>query len=129
MSPEKNPPVKPCTVTLPWPPAGLSPNARLHWAALASFKKQYRAECARQALAQGLRRITAERLVVAMVFNPPSRRRIDLDNCIARMKAGIDGLADVLGVDDSKWRMSFELSGQVAGTVVVSITNPQDSAA
>ncbi|HSV73521.1 MAG TPA: hypothetical protein VLH79_07160 [Chthonomonadales bacterium] len=34
------------TIVLPWPPTGLSPNARNHWAKLAKLKKQYREACA-----------------------------------------------------------------------------------
>lgn len=85
-------------ITLPWPPTALSPNQRLHWATLAKAKKNYRHACAYQAVAQGARRIQAEKIKVHFIFHKPSRRAMDLDNCIARMKSGIDGLADVLGV-------------------------------
>lgn len=108
-------------LVMPWPPADLSPNARIHWAALARAKKKFREECGWQAKAQGAWPIKADRIAVAFTFYPPSRRRIDLDNCIARMKAGIDGIADVVGVDDSKWRMSFEIAPHVGGMVKVTI--------
>lgn len=106
---------------LPWPPTTLSPNARVHWSKLAKAKKAYRQACAYTALEQGARKINAERLHVDIRFHPPSRRRIDPDNCLARMKAGIDGLADVLGVDDSKWKITFSLSEEVGGFVFVKI--------
>lgn len=108
---------------LPWPPSVLSPNARTHWANLAKAKKKYRRECALIATQQGARKINAQHLDVEFVFHPPSKRRIDLDNCIARMKSGIDGIADVIGVDDSKWRMSFELAeSERGGRVRITIT-------
>lgn len=113
------------TIVLPWPPQHLSPNARLHWAALAKAKKSYRAECGWQAKAQGVHALKAPRLKVSFTFFPPSKRRIDIDNCIARMKSGIDGLADVLGVDDSKWEMSFKLEEQVGGMVKVLVQEVQ----
>ncbi len=94
-------------LTLPWPPHDLSPNARVHWAALAKAKKSYRFACAIEATRQGARRIDAPSLDVHFTFYPPTRRRIDLDNCLSRIKSGIDGLVDVLGVDDSKWRPSL----------------------
>jgi crossover junction endodeoxyribonuclease RusA len=109
------------TLVMPWPGPDLSPNARIHWAVLARAKKAYRESCGWQAKAQGARPIKADRLDVAFTFYPPTKRRIDLDNCIARMKAGIDGIADVVGVDDSKWRMSFEIAPQVGGMVKVTI--------
>lgn len=115
------------TLVMPWPPSTLSPNARVHWAALARARKAYREACGWQAKAQGARRLTAERLDVTFTFYPPTKRRVDLDNCIARMKSGIDGIADVLGVDDSRWRMSFVLAppgdrdGDQRGVVKVTI--------
>ena len=106
---------------LPWPPSNLSPNARQHHMAHYAAKKAYRRACAWSARHQGAYRIDANRLAVTMVFVPPSKRRYDPDNCLARMKSGIDGLADVLGVDDSKWRISFELSEEIGGIVRVSV--------
>jgi hypothetical protein len=37
------------------------------------------------------------------------------------MKSGIDGLADVFGVDDSRWRISFEMADEVGGMVRVKV--------
>lgn len=109
------------TLVMPWPASDLSPNARVHWAVLARAKKKYREECGWQARSQGARRMSADRLDVTFTFFPPRRGRLDLDNCIARMKSGIDGIADVLGVDDSRWRMTFEMAEQVGGMVKVTI--------
>jgi crossover junction endodeoxyribonuclease RusA len=106
-------------IILPWPPVDLSPNSRTHHMALHRAKKAYRAECAWQAKLQGARALTVPKLHVSFTFYPPSKRRIDLDNCIARMKSGIDGLADVLGVDDSAWEMSFKFADDVGGLVRV----------
>lgn len=110
------------TVTLPWPPAALSPNSRGHWAQLARARKAYRQACAWQARAQGASRVDAQRLHVNLSFHKPSRRPMDLDNCLSRMKAGLDGLADVLGVDDSRWTISLEFAPTVGGMVVVQVS-------
>lgn len=109
------------TITLPWPPAALSPNSRLHWARLAKAKKAYREACYWQAVEQGVRKMDAERLHVHFEFHKPSRRAMDMDNALARCKAGIDGLADVLGVDDSKWTMSMAFAETVGGFVRVTV--------
>ena len=109
------------SVTLPWPPKELSPNARLHWARLAKAKKAYRAECALQARIQGVGKIAAQKLHVALVFYPPTRRAFDLDNALARMKSGLDGLAVVLGVDDSRWSLSIAKADAVGGMVKVEV--------
>ena len=108
-------------LTLPWPPSALSPNQRLHWSKLARAKKAYRAECAWQAIAQGAKPITAECLHVSLVFYPPNRRAFDLADMLARMKSGLDGLADVLGVDDKHWSLGIERAGEIGGMVKVEV--------
>lgn len=114
-------PRKPLTgrFVLPWPPKGLSPNARLHWAALSKLKKQYREACRLQVLAQGAQPMEGC-LRVQLEFVPPDRRKRDWDNLVASMKAGLDGLADALQVDDSQFVLSFHVvRDQIAGLVRV----------
>lgn len=110
-------------IVLPWPPKELSPNARLHWTKLAKAKKAYRAACAAQAMAQGLRRMQADKLHLSLTFYPPNRRAFDLDNALARMKSGLDGLADVLGVDDRHWSLSIARAETVGGYVAVEVSH------
>ena len=112
---------KPLQLTLPWPPKELSPNARIHWSKLAKAKKAYRAACAWTATEQGVRRLQAEKLHVSLTFYPPTRRAFDLDNALARMKSGLDGLADVLGVDDKHWTLTISKSDEVGGMVRVEV--------
>lgn len=64
------------------------------------------------ARAHGVGRIDAPELAVCLVFVPPDRRHRDLDNCIASIKAGLDGLADVLGVDDSRWTLRAAIASE-----------------
>lgn len=109
-------------VTLPWPPSSLSPNARQHWAQLSKAKKAYRIECAAQARVQGIRKVETQKLHLSIEFVPPSRRAFDLDNLLARMKSGLDGLADVLGVDDKHWSLTITKSEEIGGMVKVKIT-------
>lgn len=110
------------TLTLPWPPKELSPNARQHWAKLAAAKKKYRSLCADTALWQGASRMeAAQKLHIALTFFPPTRRAYDLDNCLARMKSGLDGLADVLGVDDRNWTLTIQKADEVGGMVKVEV--------
>lgn len=105
-------------ITLPWPQASLSPNARQHYMALARARKKYRHDCWLAAHAQGARKVAAEALTVSICFAPPTRRRYDLDNLLSRMKSGLDGLADVLGVDDSRWKLQIEMAEPVKGGAV-----------
>jgi len=115
--------MKPVMITLPWPPKELSPNARLHWSKLAKAKKLYRHVCAVQARAQGVQRVQAEKLHLALTFYPPTRRAFDLDNALARMKSGLDGLADVLQVDDKHWSLSIVRADEIGGMVKVVVTH------
>ena len=115
--------MNPLTITLPWPPKELSPNARLHWSKLAKAKKAYRWVCALQAREQGARAIKTKKLHLSLTFYPPTRRAFDLDNSLARMKSGLDGLADVLGVDDKHWSLSIARSEEIGGMVKVVITH------
>lgn len=107
---------------LPWPPSNLSPNARLHWGARQRLVRQYRQVCWSTALQQGAKPIEADRVAVHLVFVPPNRRARDWDNLIASMKSGLDGLADAISVDDSRWRLSFEVAeGEIGGMVRVRV--------
>jgi crossover junction endodeoxyribonuclease RusA len=86
---------------LPWPSAMLSPNARVHPMHRHRFGKRYRNACCLSVLAMQPRpRVPAGRLRVELVFVPPKRHHYDKDNLVARMKSGLDGLADGLGVND-----------------------------
>ena len=109
------------TITLPWPSSALSPNTRAHWSKLAAAKKAYRAACAWTAKAQGAGRIEARRLHLIITFYPPNRRAHDLDNCLARLKSGLDGLADVLGGDDQHWALTIKKADTVGGYVRVEV--------
>lgn len=93
--------------TLAWPHPDLSPNARVHWARLAKAKKAYRTSSAWRVLSQGGKKLTAKSLQVRVSFVPPDRRKRDKDNMLAAIKAGLDGVADALGVDDSAWELTI----------------------
>jgi len=112
-------------LVLPWPDSELWPNARPHRYQLARAKKEFRAECAWEAKRQGATSVQARSLHVDLVFFPPTRRRFDLDNALAAMKSGIDGLVDVLGVDDSQWSFSIAKApaGEVGAKVEVTVSD------
>ncbi len=115
--------MKPMVIELPWPDKGLSPNARVHWAVKARLKRDYRAVCAWKAKAQGAHRLTGvESLHALIAFFPPDRRKRDRDNMLGSIKSGLDGLADVLGVDDSEWFIAFDKKTGVGGFVRIEIT-------
>ncbi|RTM07428.1 MAG: hypothetical protein EKK31_11745 [Hyphomicrobiales bacterium] len=108
-------------ITLPWPPRSLHPNCRDHWARKAKDTKQARmlaGWCAKEAgLRQGDPDIP-ENLKVTAIFYPPNRHKHDLDGCLASSKAYLDGIADVIGVDDSKWQIAIRREAPTKGGAV-----------
>lgn len=112
-------------VVLPWPSPKLSPNARVHWAELAKAKAAYRRACFVLCREAGFEKEVfhaAQDLRLSLSFVPPTRAGRDLDNCLASMKAGIDGLADALGVDDRRFVIELRLEkGQLGGFVDVTV--------
>ena len=115
-------------VRLPWPSARLSPNARLHWGEKAQAVKSARREAGlsvlHQTYATDRERLSGKRLVVRLEFVPKVAARRDLDNCIARMKGALDGIADALQADDSNFELqaSIKPADKAAGYVQVTIS-------
>ena len=93
------------TVTLPWPPAILSPNARVHWSKRARAVKGYRNTCWGLANVAKLGVTWQGDIHLWLDYFPPNRARRDQDNLIAASKAALDGLADALKVDDVRFRL------------------------
>jgi crossover junction endodeoxyribonuclease RusA len=102
-------------VNLPWPPRELSPNARKHWAVVAKHKKLYRQICALMVKQSGMQ--PTESMRVFLTFYKPSNRRMDLDNCLASMKSGLDGVADALGIDDKHFKLTVTMADELGGYV------------
>jgi crossover junction endodeoxyribonuclease RusA len=107
-------------ITLPWPPKELSPNARTHFHAKARVAKNYREgafwtafDCI--APESGPVHLTIE-------FRPPDKRKRDLDNMLASTKAGLDGIADALKINDERFELTIRRGEPVkSGRVVVRI--------
>ncbi len=108
-------------IALPWPHKDLRPNARPHWAEKAKAVKQARALAGWTANEIGIRRGDPDipsALKVTAVFCPPSRRRFDDDNMLSSCKSYFDGIADAIGIDDSKWQIAMRREGVVKGGAV-----------
>lgn len=113
---------------LPWPPKELSPNARLHWAKKAKAVKAYRQECMVLARNAGLSVTWPGPVHLWVTFYRPDRRRYDDDGIFSRFKAGRDGLADALAIDDIRFVYHPYLHDEVrkGGEVVVVITGSDE---
>ena len=105
-------------IDLPWPGTALSPNSRVHWAKLAKAKKLYRNMCWALTLEQEARVTGDGPLRLEVTFYRPTRRSYDVDNLLARCKAGLDGVCDALEIDDKRFatvvvRVAEETGGYV----------------
>lgn len=102
---------------LPFPPKELSPNKRLHWAQLSNAKKSYRAQC--YYLARHLHGFYEKdaKLGISLIFFPPDKRHRDDDNMEAAFKAGRDGVAEALGVNDRFFSVTRKVSHETLNKV------------
>lgn len=102
-------------IILSWPAKELSPNARCHWAIKAKAAKAYRKE-AGWATIESKEKSDGDGLIyMHLYFYPPDKRRYDEDNLIARMKSGLDGIADGLVVNDCRFRVTHEVCRVIKG--------------
>jgi Holliday junction resolvase RusA-like endonuclease len=106
---------------LPFPPKELSQNARIHHYARARAVKAYRQECMVLARTANLKIDWAGDIHLWIDFYRPNRHHYDDDGLSGRFKAGRDGIADALGVDDNRFRQHPYLKDEVCkgGKVVV----------
>jgi Holliday junction resolvase RusA-like endonuclease len=121
--------VTPITITLPWPDAGLSPNARVHWSV--KHRKTTAAKWGAYTLTRKEMRANEvlinqdpeKRAKFSVSFQPPTGARRDVDNLIASIKAACDGIALAIGIDDSRWQWSAPVvtAPRRPGCVVVTI--------
>jgi hypothetical protein len=95
-------------ITLPHPPAALSPNGnRHHWAKVSSARKQARLLAA-LATAEQLRHtpLTDTPTTYSIIWNHYGTIQPDDDNVIARIKSYKDGICDTLNVNDRTLRLA-----------------------
>jgi crossover junction endodeoxyribonuclease RusA len=115
-----------CRIELEFPPASLFPNRKngLHWAVTHKTKKEYRdsAFWLTKQQAAGWTYAGGD-IALALIFCMPDKRHRDADNCLAAAKAGLDGMADALGIDDRRFQpvMVFRLADKKPGKLIVGI--------
>lgn len=94
------------TITLPWPDAKLSSNARVHWSQKARLKSQARTAAWALAREQGVKEAMPD-ASLTFTYHPPDNRRRDVQNVPSMLKAYIDGIADAMGCDDHGFRVHY----------------------
>jgi len=106
-------------IQLPWFPNELRPNARPHFMAKSKATKKARewAFMATKAAQIFPPRDGPIRLIVG--YYPKTRNALDMDNCIAASKAYFDGIAQALGVNDSRFVISPHIAEPVKGGRII----------
>ncbi len=102
-------------ITIPWPNRVLHPNARSHWAEKAKASKAYRQSAGWLTKASGDKVDGMGAVDLHITFYPPNKRKHDLDGCLSAIKAGIDGIADALKIDDSRFTIRIEKGAVIKG--------------
>jgi crossover junction endodeoxyribonuclease RusA len=76
----------------------------MHWSSTSKARKDARMEScliAKQAVKGHV--VTTNEIALKLVFVQPDKRRRDRDNLLAAAKPQIDGIADAMGIDDSRF--------------------------
>ena len=89
-------------ITLPWPPASLSGHAKGHWRAKSAETKKHRQWAHAACLGHRFNVSASGDIPIRIRFVPPDRRG-DRSNFPNRIKAYLDGIADALCVNDSRF--------------------------
>ena len=66
---------------------------------------------------------TDGKIPITVTFYPPDKRHRDADNMVASIKAGLDGVADGLKINDKQFLPTFVFSEEVKGMVTIEITH------
>lgn len=109
-------------IYLPWPPASLSGHAKGHWRTKAEITRKHRNWARLATLDAKVRGVPDQGdIPIRIRFEPPNRRG-DRTNFANRMKPGLDGIAQALGVNDARFLPTYEFADpKPPGRVVVTI--------
>lgn len=113
-------------VDLPWPSRILHPNSRPHWAERSRATKAARLSAYVMTKGAMTGSIDADAVRVRCTFSPPlPKRHRDLDGLLSSCKAYFDGIADAIGLDDSKFQHQAPAWGPPCkgGNVRIEITD------
>ena len=116
------------SVELPWPPSILSPNSAKSWRAKIKPRAKYKADCYFLCRKANLINPGSEKIHVFIEFFQPDNRKRDQDNMLASTKYLLDGVADSMLVDDSRFVLHplFSDTRIKGGIIKIKITGSRD---
>lgn len=105
-------------IELPFPPASLSGHNKGHWHAKSGIVAKHRQWARLATLAAKIGAPLSGDIRVSVTFYPPNRRGDRINFC-NRMKPYFDGIADALGVNDSRFVPQYHFAEPVHNARVV----------
>lgn len=114
-------------IVLPWPPKELNPNnkpaSKAGRMARHKIEQTYKESCF-WLTKQAQETVSGDRVHLTITFVPPDRRGRDLDNMLASIKHGLDGVAAALGVNDKIFRpVTLDVAGEIGGMVKIEFSS------
>lgn len=107
------------TIVLPWPPREVHPNARSRtWHKKARFTAAYKRDCMDLLNNVKHRQMFRGQSKFAVTFRPPDNRGRDTDGMIASIKAALDVISIIAGVDDKHFAVTYSRGEPVRGGAV-----------
>jgi hypothetical protein len=105
-------------IELPFPPSTLSGHNKGHWRAKSAIVRKHREWACKATLAAKITVPETGDIRICVTFYPPNRRgdRVNFPN---RCKPIFDGIADALGVNDSRFLPSYQFAEPVKGGRIV----------
>ena len=105
-------------LTLPWPSKELNPNSCNHFHVKAKKRAIYKNECFWLTKMANIPKSDYKEMHI--IFYKPNRRHMDLDNMLASMKSGLDGMCLALEIDDRCFKkITIEISENIGGMVKI----------
>jgi len=105
-------------LSFPWYPKELNPNSSCHFHVKAKKRAIYKNECFWLTKMANIPK--SDYAEMHIIFYKPNRRHMDLDNMLASMKSGLDGMCDALEMDDRCFKkITIEISENIGGMVKI----------
>ena len=105
-------------LTLPWPSKELNPNSSNHFHVKAKKRAIYKNEGFWLTKMANIPKSDYKEMHI--IFYKPNRRHMDLDNMLASMKSGLDGMCLALEIDDRCFKkITIEISENIGGMVKI----------
>jgi len=107
-------------LTFAWPYKELNPNSSAHFQVKAKKKAIYKNDC--YYLTKMANIPKADYKEMHIIFYKPNRRYMDLDNMLASMKSGLDGMCMALEIDDRCFKkITIEVAENIGGMVKIDL--------